>query len=702
MDAPVTRPIRPIRSLPSIFLSRIFLSVVAVGGLVAVETLPRPVARAAENDTSSANAAIEQRLIDTERYLASDKLEGRGPGTHGIDLAADYIAAGFKKAGLKTDLYDGTPFQKFDITIEYKLGPEERNRIEFRGPAGAEGKPERTIGLKLGADFSPMALGGSAKIDAPLVFAGYGISAKDEKYDDYAGIDVKDKVVIVLRHQPQRSNPHGLFGNRDSQHAALSRKISNAYEHGAAAIILCNDNGEIKRAAADAQLRLQTGIDELAKANDEFKKIDRPSQDQIFKLAKRLDEFTDRFKRLSKELVDGVDPLMKLGRGGEETDGRGFPVLFCRRAVLDQALKASLGKDLATIELEIDAGPAPRSRELTDWRVVGETNLIRQQTAVKNVLGVLEGDGPHAEETIVIGAHYDHLGFGGSNSLAPGVHAIHPGADDNASGDAALLEIARELAGREKKLSRRIVFIAFTGEERGLLGSARYVRNPLVPLDKTVAMLNMDMVGRMQDNKLIVYSNDTSPQFDPLIDRLNEKFGFKIVRQPGGFGPSDHASFYARQIPVLHFFTGTHKDYHRPSDTADKINVADMRRVAQYVAEVAIALAEAEQPPEFSESKASAAHAAGPQSDRPYFGSIPDFGQEQPGYAISGVTKDGPAERGGLKGGDVIMRLGESKIGNLEDFDSALRKYHAGDKVPVVVKRGSEEIKLEVTLEPPR
>jgi Peptidase family M28/PDZ domain/PA domain len=702
MDAPVTRPTCPFRSLPGIFLSRIFLSVLAVGGLVAVDTLPRPIARAAENDDSAANAAIEQRLTDTERYLASDKLEGRGPGTHGIDLAADYLAAEFKKAGLKADLYDGEPFQKFNITIGSKLGPEAHNRIDLIGPPEGTGKEPRKISLKLGTDFTPLALGGSAKIDAPLVFAGYGITAKNEKYDDFAGIDVKDKAVIVIRHQPQRSNPHGLFGNHDSIYAALSRKVSNAYEHGAAAIIFCTDDAEIQKAATDAQKRWQAAVDEFAKSNDDYKKIEHPSLDQVVKHAKQLDELADRIKGLSKDLQDGADSIMKFDRSGEDGEGREFPVLHCRRSAIDQAVTAALGADLATLEREIDTGPTPKSRELTGWRIVGETNIDRQQTAVKNVLGVLEGDGPHAEETIVIGAHYDHLGFGGSNSLAPGVHAIHPGADDNASGDAALLEIARELVGREKKLSRRVVFIAFTGEERGLLGSARYVRNPLVPLEKTVAMLNMDMVGRMQDNKLIVYSNDTSPQFDPLIDRLNEKFGFKIVRQPGGFGPSDHASFYAKQIPVLHFFTGTHKDYHRPSDTADKINVTDMRRVAQYVAEVAIALAEAEKPPEFSESKASAAHAAGPQTDRPYFGSIPDFGQEQLGYAISGVTKDGPAERGGLKGGDVILRLGESKIGNLEDFDSALRKYHAGDKVPVVVKRGGEDIKLEVTLEPPR
>jgi hypothetical protein len=587
-------------------------------------------------------------------------------------LAADYIADEFKKAGLKTDLYDGQPFQKFNITVGATLGPAERNRIELIGPAEGNNKEPRKISLKLGADFTPLALGGSAKIDSPLVFAGYGITAKKEEYDDYSGLDVKDKAVIVLRHQPQRAKPHGLFGPHDSIYAPLSRKVSNAYEHGAAAIIFCTDDADIRKSVAEERKRWQAAIDELNKANDEYNKIEHPTREQTGQYAKQLDELADRIKRFTADLRDGGDPILKFDRSGDDGEGREFPVLHCRRSAIDRAVKSALGKGLATLEREIDETGAPKSRELTGWRIAGETNVERQQTAVKNVLGMLEGEGPHAEETIVIGAHYDHLGFGGSNSLAPGVHAIHPGADDNASGDAALIEIARELAGREKKLPRRILFIAFTGEERGLLGSARYVKNPLVPLEKTI------------------------------IDKVNERFGFKIVRQPGGFGPSDHASFYAKQIPVLHFFTGTHKDYHRPSDTADKINVPDMRRVAQYVAAVAIALAEADSPPLFAESKVSAAHAAGPQSDRPYFGSIPDFGQEQPGYAISGVTGGSPAERAGLKAGDAIVRLGESKIGNLEDFDSALRKYHAGDKVPVVVKRGAGEVNLEVTLDPPR
>jgi membrane-associated protease RseP (regulator of RpoE activity) len=355
---------------------------------------------------------------------------------------------------------------------------------------------------------------------------------------------------------------------------------------------------------------------------------------------------------------------------------------------------------LVGIEEQIDEDLKPRSGELTGWKISGEVAIKRTEAEVKNVIAVLEGEGPLADETVVVGAHYDHLGFGGAGSFVPDVKEIHNGADDNASGTAALLEVARQLAARGEKLKRRVVFIAFTAEERGLIGSARYMRSPLVPAEATVAMLNMDMVGRLNDEKLIVQGVDTATEFNAIVDRLNEEAGFKITKQPGGFGPSDHSTFYAKKVPVMHFFTGTHKDYHRPSDDADKLNVDGMRRVSKLVADVAAELADAESRPTYIETAPPAV--AGGGGDRPYFGSIPDFSQDQPGYALTGVTKGGPAERAGIQAGDIIIQLGESKIGNLEDFDSALRKFKAGDRAPVIVRRGEEEVKVEVTLDPPR
>jgi Zn-dependent M28 family amino/carboxypeptidase len=305
-----------------------------------------------------------------------------------------------------------------------------------------------------------------------------------------------------------------------------------------------------------------------------------------------------------------------------------------------------------------------------------------------------------ADETVVVGAHYDHLGYGGAGSLAPWTREIHNGADDNASGSAVLVEVARAISGGDLPASRRrIVFVAFAAEERGLLGSQQYVRSPAVPLEKTVAMVNLDMVGRLTDNRLIVYGTGTAEEFDPLVDRLNQHYGFEIKKEPGGYGPSDHATFYAKQIPVLHFFTGNHNDYHRPSDDADKLNLEGMRRIQEMVTEIVRTVASAETRPKYLATQTPRSRGGG---DRPYFGSVPEFGKAVEGYALMSVTPNGPAERAGLKAGDVIVQLGASRIGGLEDFDSALRKFSAGDQVAVRVKRGDQELELTVTLDPPK
>jgi Peptidase family M28/PDZ domain len=674
---------------------------------------PSFAAAAANRNTANNAANTERRLADSDRYLASDELEGRGPGTKGIDLAAQYIADQFADAGLKTQLYDGTPFQKFNMVTGTELG--KPNRAALVGPA-VDGHAKK-IELKLDQDFTPMAIGGSGKLDLPLVFAGYGITGRDEAYDDYAGIDVEGKAVVVLRHEPQQNNPHSKFnGVKDSPLAAFTRKVSNASEHGAAAVIFCTDELEIRKRVDQRMHFWNAPIDELSEVHATFKKIDDPTLAQIEKHRQQVDKLVEEIAAQSKKLAADFDPVLKFttAGGGDETPR--IPVLHCRRGVIDEILEAAIKTNLADLEHAIDNGPAdkqpagkpsadtgptPHSRALEGWRLQGEVTVNRREAAVKNVVAVLEGEGPKADETIVIGAHYDHLGYGGQGSFLPGKHEIHNGADDNGSGTSALIEIARRLAMREKKLPRRVVFIAFTGEERGLIGSARYCKEPLVPLEKTVAMLNMDMVGRLVDDKLIIQGVDTAAEFEPIIDELNKQYGFNLSKKPGGFGPSDHASFYAKKIPVMHFFTGLHKDYHRPSDDFDKINVAGMRRVAELVADTAVALAEAPDRPKLVESKSSTPSEGG-DGDRPYVGTIPDFAQEQPGYGISGASKDSPADKAGLKGGDVIVHFGASKIGSLEDFDSALRKYKAGDKVPVIVRRGKEEVKLEVILAPPR
>jgi hypothetical protein len=696
----------------------------------------RSPSRAADvaNNVAALNAATEARLGASVKYLASDALEGRGPGTHGLDAAADYLWAEFNALGLKTTSYDGTPFQKFRISLKTALGPKEKNRMKLVGPGKEPGKTEETE-LVLAKSFTTMSAGGSAKFDLPLAFVGYGITANEEGYDDYAGIDVKDKAVVILRHNPQLDLPGGLFtgGHGPSRHATFDTKISNAYQHGAAMVILVNDDAEIKKQTVNHQRRYAESVAKLNALADAYKNNAAPSAADRDKFRDEVAKATDEVRKYAERWRNESDPLLGFDRAGPDNGGRTIPVVFVTRSAIDPVVQRATGKSLAEIERAIDAlpaaasasnpmsvalpepaagkpaakekptlpKPAPKSALLGAWRTVGETAVDRQDAEVKNVIAVLEGQGPNAEETIVIGAHYDHLGRGGVGSLAPGSTEIHNGADDNASGTSALLEVARMITSSGKRPGRRIVFMAFSGEERGLLGSEHYVKNPLFPLDKTVAMLNMDMVGRLKDEKLILQGADTATEFLPYIEEANKAAGFKIAHQPGGFGPSDHASFYPKHIPVMHFFTGLHPDYHRPSDDADKVDLAGMRRVSQMVYDVAMKIAEAPARPTFKEG-AQPAPQKGSGGDRPYFGSIPDFGEPKNGFSISGVSKGGPAEKAGLKAGDVITRLGDNKIGNLDDFDAALRKFKAGDKVKVAVRRGDQSLTLEATLEPPK
>ena len=336
---------------------------------------------------------------------------------------------------------------------------------------------------------------------------------------------------------------------------------------------------------------------------------------------------------------------------------------------------------------------------MTGWKAQGEASLDVIRKPVRNVVGVLEGRGPLASETIVIGAHFDHLGFGGEGSLLPGSEDIHNGADDNASGTAGLLELARRFGERGPQ-SRRIVFLAFTGEERGLLGSAEYVKEPLFPLEQTIAMFNMDMIGRLENDRLTVFGTGTSPVWDAEVDAAAAPQKLEISKKPEGFGPSDHSSFYAKKIPVLHFFTGTHSDYHRPSDDWQKVNAPGMERIINAVDQIVQDTLTAAARPEYVHIAARAMLER--TGSRPYFGSIPDFSSDAEGYAIQGVAPDSPADKAGLQGGDLIIRFGDQKIGGLDDFDLALRNYSPGEEVPVVVLRKGQEVELKVTLAAPR
>jgi hypothetical protein len=299
----------------------------------------------------------------------------------------------------------------------------------------------------------------------------------------------------------------------------------------------------------------------------------------------------------------------------------------------------------------------------------------------------------------VVGAHYDHLGYGGegSGSLEPNVHAVHPGADDNASGTAGMLEIARRLAAAPP--ARTVVFAAFAGEEEGLLGSAHFVQNPPVPKDRIVAMLNLDMIGRAKVGPaLTIGGYGTASQWPELVEKLNANHHLKLSTSKGGFGASDHSSFYAADVPVLFLFTGAHEDYHKPSDTADRIEYPRMAEVVTFAADLARRVADLPQRPTFQ--KVADEGVGERRAFKVRTGVIPEYGYEGPGVKLSGVSGGSPADSAGLKAGDVVVRFGTREIRNIYDYMYALGDHKAGETVTLTVHRGKETLEIPVTLAP--
>jgi acetylornithine deacetylase/succinyl-diaminopimelate desuccinylase-like protein len=630
-----------------------------------------------------------QRMLEDVKTLASDEWEGRGIGTQGLQKAASYIADEFRKAGLNVTSAGGDPYQEFEITDRARLGSP--NLLTLHGPDG------KTIDLKYDQDFRTCSFGSTGKFSAPVVFAGYGIDAEDIQYNDFADIDVQGKVVIVMRRNPMQGNPHGPFAvaHGISRHAALTTKVSQAFTRGAVAILFVNDPLSGRTAGEELGEQVHKARQQLLEAAENVVSKEGQTESNLNQLRQAINHVKEA-QRIDAE--HNPDPLMEFGHGGTRS-GESLPCFQITQKICDEILLASAGNSLAEIESQIDESGKPMSKPLKGWTISGEASVETVKVPVSNVIGVLEGSGPLRQETIVIGAHFDHLGRGEEGSLAAGSKEIHNGADDNASGTAGLLELARRL-GQRPSLPRRVVFIAFTGEERGLLGSKEYVDQPLFPIDQTIAMFNMDMIGRMEDDKLIVFGTGTSSTWDKLVDTAAGHQHFTITKKPEGAGPSDHTSFYNKDIPVLHLFTGTHSDYHRPSDDWEKIDARDMARIIDFLEEIIVATADAPARPDFIKVQGTASLER--SGNRPYFGSIPDFGKEAKGYAIQGVSPGSPADKGGLKGGDVIIKLGDRRIGGLDDFDLALRKFAPGEQVEVVVLRDGKEVPLQVTLSTPR
>ncbi len=580
------------------------------------------------------------RYLDHIKFLASPELKGRETGSPELEKAAEYIARQFRADGLKP--VDGKSYQQpFSVTTSAKLG--KANKLEV-----TEGGQLQV--LQPGREFIPFNFSSRGKASGGVVFAGYGITAPEYNYDDYAGLDVKGRFVLVLAHEPQENDEKSVFeGKVYTDHAQYYSKAANARKHGAAGVIV----------VADRQAH-------------------KPDAEEL-----------ERF--------------------GHTTGPADAGILFLqvREDVVLPWFRAA-GKDLAAIEADIDRDLKPRSFAFAGVSVSVNLDVERAVKTVHNVLAYLPGE---SDEYVVIGAHYDHLGLGEQFSLAPSLAGtVHPGADDNASGTAAVLELARHFSAEyaAKKPSRGIVFMSFAGEELGLLGSGYYANHPILPLEKAVAMINLDMVGRVRDGKLFVGGVGTGSSLRRDLDEIAPHYPQLHLdyADPGGYGSSDHTSFTSKQVPVLFFFSGLHGDYHKPSDTWDKIDAPAAMQVLGVVSEVADRLDSDPSRPQFVRIEPkldphSGAEATGVTRNDgygPYFGSIPDFAEPPTGVRFADITPGSPAALAGLKQGDILVRFGAETIRNLYDFTYALRARKPGDEVEVDVLRGNQTVSAKVKL----
>jgi len=406
---------------------------------------------------------------------------------------------------------------------------------------------------------------------------------------------------------------------------------------------------------------------------------------------------------LNGKLGDGEEDL--LTRFGSVSGPENIGVIFVQvKNTAAEPWFQAAGKSLKDVQEQINSSTQPASFEFPDSLHVSlKVDIETTRATVNNVLAWLPRK---TDEYVIVGAHYDHLGRGNFDSLAPSqIGQIHPGADDNASGTAGVLELARLLAPQRGQLQRSILFMNFAGEELGLLGSAEWVKEPTRPLTKAVAMINMDMIGRIRDDKIYIGGVGTGSTFKSILEQAEKEqaqngSAFKIEYSAGGYSSSDHTSFVSKKIPVLFFFSGLHSDYHKPSDTFEKINSPSAAKLLDLVGDVALQLASAAEPPAFQTVVEEKPPGGGDgRGYGPYFGSIPDFGETVNGVKFADVKPGSPAAKAGLRAGDILIQFGEKPIKNLYDFTDALRRSKIGDVVEVKVLRDGQPVTASVKLE---
>jgi len=561
-----------------------------------------------------------KELKEYVSFLASDSLKGRKPGTAEMNVAAKYILDHFKAVGLKPLAENG--YQSFDIVIDVNLGPD--NKLSVDGYDATFRK-----------EFIPLAYSSSGEVNAAVVFAGYGFDLDMDslKWNDYSGLDVKGKWVMMFRADPELDKTDSKF----IPFSDTRSKVLTAKDKGAAGVLLVTPRG-----------------------------------------------------------FDKDDKLMAVVVENNEVTS-GIPVLSIRHEIADRILAAK-GISADSLEHFITSGGKPYSFETTAV-IHGRVDVSQKHSRTANVVALLEGsDKVLKDEYLVIGAHYDHLGFGGPNSGSrmPDTNAIHNGADDNASGTAMVMELAKKLGSQSAKLKRSIIFVAFSGEEMGLLGSKYFVNNPPVELKKIKAMFNFDMVGRFdkEKNSISISGTGTSAEGDSILKVFEKGLPFMVTHSPDGYGPSDHASFYSSNIPVFFFTTGVHMDYHTPFDDAGKCDYPDEKKIGDFSASVIADIDNLQKDLTFKESGKKETAVRSGRRYKVTLGIMPDFaGSEKKGLRVDGVTKDGPAYKGGMLKGDIIISVHGMKVENIYDYMARLNKLKSGMTVNVeVLRNGKVEI----------
>lgn len=581
--------------------------------------------------TTKADPNFQVDLRKAIEHLASDELEGRGLGSAGIDKAADYIADAFKRLGVQPAPGLDGYFQPFTITRATK--PDESTSFSVGDKS-----------YKLGDDFTVVSFSAEDKFEnVPVVFAGYGITNNEAGYDDYANVDVKGKLALVLRYEPHDADGVSRFTKKKddwSEHAALIAKAKNAAKHGAAGLVLVNP----------------------------------PKHHEDAPMAFAM---------------------------GWLSDKAAIPFIFVKQHVANELLAKAGAKDLAALQAEIDNTGKSLAMPLPNVTASGNVKIKRTETPVKNVVGILPGKGELAGEYVVIGAHYDHLGRGGAGSLKPNAKEIHNGADDNASGTAAVLEVAEHYAKSTGPANARsIVFALFTAEESGLIGSERFVDHPPVPLDKIAYMINLDMVGRVRNLSLSIGGGGTAAGLEAVLKKADDASPLELkTLGKSGYGPSDHMSFAMKKIPCLFLWSGTHPDYHRPTDDADKINYEGIEQVVKLTTDIADALRTHAREQYVAAFDHSGMSPGGRGGSKVTLGVVPDYGTEEiKGVRISGTVPGSPAAAAGLKDGDVLIQFNDTKLESLYTLTDVLREAKPGDKVKLVVTRDGKNIEVEATL----